>query len=602
MGSAIKTRCWAVRVVFPGVSGEKPWVQALRESPITLGRSSKTPLHLDDPAVSRQHATLTAEPEVTSPIAWRLNDLNSRNGTRVNGEAVRETVLHEGDSLEVGPYVLTLGVLDANGDWPPDTTADAYQAHRSSATTPSLTVLDDHTANLSRLGHLGRPKVDAQQLRAVQALGRDLLELEDLNARRQRLCAFMVEPGMQGRHAAVLRLVTHPTHAGWTKPTMVTDPVSCVSADQDVYISRSLLDAVIESGEAVMATRSGLEIDGRSDADAPVVALSIAPETQQASVIGCPLPPEDAELQGGAWPRKTAKVMDVLYAVLPDRCGTGEWLALSALAVEQYDLVERAWRARAAAESQAKTQVMLDRARKVQLALVPASPVVEGLELALHFEPCLSVGGDYVDVVTLPDGRTLLLVMDVCGKGMAAALISSSLHTFIHARMSTTSSVVELMNALNLYLCDTMDESTFVTGIAVALDPQTGEAECVNAGHPPAVLVSASAVTGKSQAVTYSDHSDNLPLGLMTEPMVGHTFFLAPNAVLALYSDGLTEIAADGHWIGHEGLADQLAGAMRDNAEATLPAVRDTLNARLSAIQAGSPPDDDMTFLLARRA
>lgn len=600
-------------------------MRALDEPVITLGRSSKTQIHLDDPGVSRRHATLTAEPDLASPTAWRLTDLDSRNGTRVNGEPANDTALQAHDVIEVGPYMLTLGRLDASGQWPSD-------ASETPSSTHPLTVVDDHTANISRLGSVGRPKVDAQQLRAVQALGRDLLVLDDAQARRQRLCAFMVEPGMQGQHAAVLRMPTHANDAGWAKPNMVVDTVSCGTTGQDFYISRSLLDAVVQSGEAVMATRSGLEMDGRSDDAAPIVELSVAPETQQAAVIGCPLPrPTVAE--GSPTTSDTPdKAIDILYAVLPARCGTGEWLALAALAVEQFDLVERAWHARAAAEAQAKTQVMLTRARKVQLALVPQSPTVEGLELALHFEPCFSVGGDYLDVVTLPDGRTLLLVMDVCGKGMAAALISSSLHTFIHARVHTTSSVVELINALNLYLCDTMEDCTFVTGIAVAVDPATGEAECVNAGHPPAILAHALGMApktshaatpesetdtsgsdsgvdsggggeGKSSAVTYSDHSDNLPLGLMPEPLVGHTFQLAPAAVLALYSDGLTEIvAADGHWISHEGLADQLAQTMQEHPDVALDQVRDRLNQRLAAIQAGAPPDDDMTFLLARRA
>ncbi|MEM9417763.1 MAG: SpoIIE family protein phosphatase [Planctomycetota bacterium] len=580
-------------------------MRALKEPMLTLGRSSKNQLQLDDPGVSRRHATLTAEPDITSPDAWRLNDLESRNGTRVNGETVSEVLLRNGDTLEVGPYILTLGVLNESGDW---SSAPSTESTPSAWGDQPVTVVDDHTANLSRLANVGRPKVDAQQLRSVQSLGGDLLSLESYDARLRRLCEFIIEPVMQGQHAAVLRIPSTARTNGWTKPHMLVDPVSCGETDQDFYISRSLLDAVRDSGEAVMATRSGLEVDGNVDADAPVVELSIAPETQQASVIGCPLPtaPDSASAWGSPAignsdtmgpAERAAGEIDVLYALLPDRCGTGEWLALTALAVEQYDLVERAWRARAAAEEQARTQAMLSKARKVQLALVPEAPTVPGLELSLHFEPCYSVGGDYLDVVTLPDGRSLLLVMDVCGKGMAAALISSSLHTFIHARVHTASSVAELINALNLYLCETTDDASFVTGIAVAVDPATGQAECVNAGHPPAILAHPDAKPA------YSNHSHNVPLGLLPEPLEADTFEVTPGAVMALYSDGLTEIVADdGQWIGHEGLADQLSEATRDSSGSELSAVRDTLNQRLAAIQAGSPPDDDMTFLLARRA
>ncbi|MEM9915634.1 MAG: SpoIIE family protein phosphatase [Planctomycetota bacterium] len=608
----MKPGCWAIRVVFSLDSRQKPVVRALDEPAITLGRSSKCDLHLDDPGVSRRHATLTAEPDGVLPAAWRLVDLDSRNGTRVNGEPVTNVLLNDSDVIEVGPFVLTLGRLDEHGEWPRATPTES-SPHKT------VTVVDDSAANLSRLDHLGRPKVDAQQLRAVQALGHELLAIDDTSARRHRLCEFMTEPVMQGQHAAVLSISFPADRAGWNKPEAAVGPVSCGGTDQDFYISRSLLDAVTESGEAVLATRSGMEVDGGSDDASPIVELSVAPETQRASVIGCPLPPPEADHASATIDGTESKneTRDVLYTVLPARCGTGEWLALTALAVEQFDLVERAWRARAAAEAQAKTQVMLDRARKVQLALVPTSPEVEGLELALHFEPCYSVGGDYLDVVCLPDGRTLLLVMDVCGKGMAAALVSSSLHTFIHAQAPTAGSVVDLMNALNSYLCATMDDSTFVTGLAVAVDPVTGRVECVNAGHPPAILAPAPGMNhaatgsegqtnfteGKSSPVGYSEHSENVPLGLLPEPLTGHHFELAPDTVLALYSDGLTEIVAeDGQWISHEGLAEQLAGALADGSDDSLAAVRDRLNRRLAAIQAGAPPDDDMTFLLARRA
>ena len=608
----MKPGCWAIHVVFSLDSRQKPVVRALNEPAITLGRSSKCDLHLDDPGVSRRHATLTAEPDGVSPTAWRLVDLDSRNGTRVNGEAVSNVLLNDSDVIVVGPFVLTLGRLDEDGQWPHVTPAEKSPLK-------TVTVVDDPAANLSRLDHLGRPKVDAQQLRAVQALGHELLAMDDASARRHRLCEFMTEPVMQGQHAAVLSITSPSDPAAWSKPEVAVGPVSCGATDQDFYISRSLLDAVAESGEAVLATRSGLEVDGGSDEASPIVELSVAPETQRASVIGCPLPPSPPEAENASATTdglpSDGQTREVLYTVLPARCGTGEWLALTALAVEQFDLIERAWRARAAAEAQAKTQVMLNRARKVQLALVPTSPEVEGLELALHFEPCHSVGGDYLDVVRLPDGRTLLLVMDVCGKGMAAALVSSSLHTFVHAQASTAGSVVDLMNALNRYLCATMDDSTFVTGLAVAVDPATGQVECVNAGHPPAILAPGSrhAATGsegqtnltkgKSSTVGYTAHSENVPLGLLPEPLTGHHFELAPDTVLALYTDGLTEIVADdGQWISHEGLAEQLAGALAEASDDSLAAVRDRLNRRLAALQAGAPPDDDMTFLLARRA
>ncbi|MEM7624959.1 MAG: SpoIIE family protein phosphatase [Planctomycetota bacterium] len=596
------TSGWAFRVTGP--DGSRPWRMLDRDEPVTLGRSSQASVRLDDPGVSRRHALLEPSPDG----GWTLRDLGSRNGVFVNAQPASVHPLQLGDVIEIGPFQVLFGTQD-NGD-------DAGSSLDGS--TSNFTVLEDAEASISRLTQVGRPKVDVQQLRAVQTLGRDLLQLADEQQRRERLCAFMIEPGLQGRHAAVLRVAFDENPPGWKPPRIIAGPIYADPADQDFYISRSLLESVVQTHEAVLATRSGIEVGGASGRDAaPVIELSMAPETQASSVIGCPLPArlESDDAPGGP-PSELSDGLDVLYAVLPDRCGTGEWLALAALAVEQYDLVERAWSARQAAERQAKTEAELARARKVQLSLVPSDPRVEGLELALHYEPCLSVGGDYVDAVTLADGRALLVVMDVCGKGMAAALISSSLHTFIRAGLNTTSDPVELINALNRYLCDTMDGSSFVTGIAVAVDPATGECECVNAGHPPAILQSAapgarppgnpSPQDGQPPNTAeprYSDQGDNVPLGLISDPLVGHRFTLAPGEVLALYSDGLTEIIADdGKWIGPEGLAGHLGAALREDPDLDLTAVRAGLTRRLSDIQGDRAPDDDATFLLVRRA
>lgn len=566
---------WSLRII--SASGDIR-VQALAGQAMTIGRSSSVEVVLDDPGVSRRHAVL--EP---ATHGWQVRDLGSRNGTAVNGKTIDAKTLTANDVLAIGPFVMRV-----------------ERPMPEQATVDGMSIVDDDSAQLSRLADMGRPKIDASQIRGVQQLGRDLIAINSAHARLERLCGFMLETWMQGQHTAVLE-VSEEALAKWSVPKVVCGPLSVDKEDLDFYLSRSLIESVVRSGEPVLATRSGSEIGGPSTGDAAaVVELSIAPETTHASVIGCPLPTLPAELSE---PIDDEPVVEappagtrVLYAVLPDRCGTGEWLALASLAVEQWDLAERAWAGRKQAERRAMIEAELARARKVQLQLVPQSPSVEGMELFLHFEPCLGVAGDYIDVVPMPDGRILLVVMDVCGKGMAAALISSSLHTYIHATVRTLTDTQRLMDGLNRYLCKTLADSSFVTGIALMLDPKTGHGEAVNAGHPPCILAKAD---GTSR---FAASGENPPLGIIEDPPVGQRLTVQPGEVLALYTDGLSELFDEnGQWIGHDGLADQLA-ASYDQDNAAVATVADTLNQRLAVIQNGRPPDDDMTFLLARRA
>jgi serine phosphatase RsbU (regulator of sigma subunit) len=302
-----------------------------------------------------------------------------------------------------------------------------------------------------------------------------------------------------------------------------------------------------------------------------------------AAAVACPLHEDAAHL-------------DVLYAVLPPQYGTGEWLALASLAARQYQQAEQVWRARAAAESHAALERELQRARQIQMRLVPRNPSVPGLDLAVGFTPCRWVGGDYVDVVPMADGRTLLTVADVCGKGLAAALVSSSLHTMVHGGVAAGLDLRGLMRTLSNYLARSLPEESFVTMVAVAIDPAAGTVECVNAGHPPPLVINPGAKLRELHS------GENLPLGCdPTEELESHSYELAPGGLLALYTDGLTEQTdAAGELLGMAGLTAWIGDICATEGIAAAAAA-DALTQRSEALRGSRPPDDDRTFLLARR-
>src|SRR6185369_11461397 len=119
-------------------------------------------------------------------------------------------------------------------------------------------------------------------------------------------------------------------------------------------------------------------------------------------------------------PRPDSDELDALYVTLPPECGSVEWLSLIQLATEVYAQSELAWTARKHAEANFAIERELETARQIQQGLVPKKLDFARLDVTVGFEPCKWVGGDYVDAMLMPDGRILLAVADVCGKGLQA--------------------------------------------------------------------------------------------------------------------------------------------------------------------------------------
>jgi serine phosphatase RsbU (regulator of sigma subunit) len=232
---------------------------------------------------------------------------------------------------------------------------------------------------------------------------------------------------------------------------------------------------------------------------------------------------------------------------------------------------------------------------------VPRDVVITGLDYAIGFTPCRWVGGDYVDVIKGPDGRVLLTIADVCGKGLPAALVASSLHMHAHTAMATHMTLITMMQNLNGYLSENLSEGTFVTMLAALLDPATGELETINAGHPAGLVVS----PGGEFALT--QQGVNMPLGLDGKAeLLTETTRLANGSYLVMFTDGLTELyLEDGSQLGEDALAAHIARLVREHqasgaSSGNAADLSGKLTGLLDSLQSGMAKDD-RTFLLARR-
>jgi serine phosphatase RsbU (regulator of sigma subunit) len=301
------------------------------------------------------------------------------------------------------------------------------------------------------------------------------------------------------------------------------------------------------------------------------------------SAVACPL-------------RTDATHVDVRYVIFPGQYGTAEWLALVSLAGSLYSQAEAAWVAREAAQMQALLEEELRRASEIQMRLVPQDFARGDVDVGVGFVPFKGVGGDYVDALPTADGRVLVTVMDVAGKGMDAALIASGLHTAVHLSVRLGLSLVEIVHTLNRHLIDTWFASTSVTVAVAILDPRTGKVEAVNCGHPTPLVVTAD---GRCRELICHEE---VPLGLIEfELQVGHDR-LAPGEMLALYSDGLSELFDEaGEMLGVEGVTRYLAEIRRSlGPRRRASEIATQLHQRLASFRGKAQASDDISFILAQ--
>ncbi|HBY64116.1 MAG TPA: hypothetical protein DEH78_30200 [Solibacterales bacterium] len=233
----------------------------------------------------------------------------------------------------------------------------------------------------------------------------------------------------------------------------------------------------------------------------------------------------------------------------------------------------------------------LDAARAIQRSLLPQSvPDVAGYSLDLRSTMCYEVGGDYVDVMPLSDGRIMMVLADVAGKGVASAMISMTFRSSFRAMSGAGLTLAEIARRMNTLHWQEGVEARrrYVTAILCCLDPGTHRLEMVNAGHNPAFLRS---VTGDARLIGASGP----PLGLLP----GRTYETEPIAFqegdqMLLYTDGLTEVFQGDEEFGEE----RLLGLIGPRPSAQL---LDGIWSALSAFSGNARQTDDMTALYLYR-
>jgi sigma-B regulation protein RsbU (phosphoserine phosphatase) len=232
----------------------------------------------------------------------------------------------------------------------------------------------------------------------------------------------------------------------------------------------------------------------------------------------------------------------------------------------------------------------LELAATIQRDILPKSlPVVEGIELAVLARPAKQVGGDY-HAFFERDGVLTMIVADVAGKSMPAALLVSALHAAIHLLFAEGRELAEIATELNKHIHRWSAENKFVTMVLVEIDREAETIRFVNAGHNPSYVM--------SDAGIEELRSHGLPVGILSSSTYKtQTRPFPAGAAVVLYSDGITE-AED--VAGEEFENHRLEDILREHANATPATLRDRIAEAVDAFTVGAPQKDDQTLVIAR--
>jgi len=238
-----------------------------------------------------------------------------------------------------------------------------------------------------------------------------------------------------------------------------------------------------------------------------------------------------------------------------------------------------------------------DVARRAQEQMLPASPPnLPGYEIAATCRPSKEVGGDLYDFISLPDGRIGIVVADVSGKGVPAALYMTLTKGLLASVSEERSDPGEILREVNRHLYEVCRRKVFVTLCLGVIDPATRTLTYSRAGHNPPVWRSAA-----SQATSLLQ-APGLGLGLnaggiFDRSLAVERIQLGPQDALFFYSDGITEAMNEqGEEYGEARLMATAAATDGLGADAT----RDAVLAQVGAFLGHVPPQDDMTLVVVR--
>jgi serine phosphatase RsbU (regulator of sigma subunit)/pSer/pThr/pTyr-binding forkhead associated (FHA) protein len=524
----------------------------LERSSVTIGRSAACELQLSDPSVSRTHAEIRF-----SNDRYFISDLGSRNGTWVNGKrADKPTEIKDGDRVEIASIALAVSQAASSVDtiiseeWPGGSSTEVswneiYSAGR--AATPKERDLFTGLSEVVEMLSVERSLHDLFEL---------ILDLVERRVSAERIKLLLLEEGSP-----------NPTITA-SRPRNATDA-------QRTLLSRTMIDRVLSERSSFVTTDA--LADERFREHESVILQGIrsamaAPLFDNKQVIG--LLYADSTDPGTRYTKDDLRTFTMLANLV-------------AVKITQTRLA-------AAEEEKRRLEAELDTAKEILERILPSElKPIPGYDVCAHQQPCFTVGGDLYEACPMADGRVVLVLGDVAGKGLGAALLVSNIMSALRFLCDDPTDPARMVGRLHQQVWLSTDAVRYAGLFLGLLEPASGRLSYCNAGHnPPPLLI-------RSDGAAQELGSTGFPIGMFEDAKYeAREIRLLAGDFLALFSDGIqdAEVGPD-----QEYGVERLHELLRAERSRSPSEIVDVVRSDLESFLGDRPLIDDVTILLLKR-
>ncbi|WP_407699804.1 SpoIIE family protein phosphatase [Stieleria sedimenti] len=543
----------------------------LAEEETSIGRHPDCHIVVDAGAVSRFHAKVVRQKD-----QFTVFDLGSRNGTFLNGQLLSGgQVLREGDRIRISDIELIF-----HGDSYPEFASSGASELTFSGSSFGIVMVDDDSDN----SRVVAPQVEFEKsgeglkmratpeakLEALLKINRNLSNTLSLDSVLPGILdsLFAIFPSAD-RGFIVMETADGGLQTRWIKTRQARDET------ETVRISRTIIRRVISSGEALLSFDAMQ--DSRFDSSESIADFSIK------SMICAPLGDAEGNRFGAIQIDSTQGRGQFVEEDIDLLAGIA---AQAGILINNAQMHERALQQR-------EVEHDLKLATDVQKAFLPQrSPDANGYAVESYYQAANHIGGDYFDYIHLADGKIAIVVADVVGHGVAAAMYMAKLSSETRFCLAGEPDVARAIEKLN----DRMSElgvERFATFLLVVLDPASPHVTIVNAGHMPPIWRHAR--TG--EITEPGGEESGLPIaiyaGMEYEAVSAE---VEPGDVLLLYTDGVNEaMDAEDNEFGIESIRKLAA------LESEAGAIKDRVVQAVMEHVGDAPPFDDMCMVVIQR-
>lgn len=532
-----------------------------------IGRRSDCQIFVPDMRVSRQHARV-----VRSGDGWSIEDLGSNNGTFVNGKQVQSGPIAHRDEITIANNKIRVDIPESTKGLP------SYDANVTivDLRNPKVFVSNEESSDSSFLN---------ASLAGVQDSQRELHLIE------RKLNAL----------TSVLQ-----SAATTSDPLILLDKI--VEALLEVFPAAASVGVLVqdaESGELKVQTKRHRRKSAGADMRVPGTIIrhvvqdrrgillqedDVEPKTPAHGVKSMPVGLEPSGSRMGAPLQSHGENYGAIYVEGQGQNFKQEDVDLLTSIAAQAALVMHAARQQQRAAVQERLERDLRVARQIQRSLLPASaPEVNGMEFGIHYEPAYQIGGDFYDFSWHDKDHLGMVIGDVSGKAISAALYMASLTSQLRSRAAIAKTPGKLLSKVNEAMLQMGDDGMFATLAYLIYDLETRTLVFTNAGHMTPLLRR----DGRVYPIQ-AEQAHCTPIGIMEGMEFGEARIqLHSGDMIILTTDGVHE-AHDpaGNEYGIKRLSRRVRSA-RGNAGEVVKAILQDLDSFVG----NGPQTDDITIV-----